>query len=133
MRLPGFRQFRAAGDEEASAWRAARDADTALGYRRFLLAYPDSAFQAEARDRLGELDNLSDGEAELGLTPFTLRLIETGLARMGFDPGPQDGDVDAQTRSALAAFQRANGVSPTGYFDRQTLAKLVANGLEAVR
>ncbi len=46
------------------------------------------------------------------------------LAALGYDPGPADGVAGPRTRQALAAFQRDQGLPPTGILDGPTLAAL---------
>ncbi len=84
-------------------------------------------------------------EAGLGLTPDDRREIDAQLRRLGFDPGPPRGfsswvqatldrlgvaapaqDLGVDTRRALAAFQKAQGLEATGYVNAQTRAALAA-------
>jgi hypothetical protein len=53
--------------------------------------------------------------------------LQLALARAGFDPGVRSGSLDAATRSALAAFQRARRLEPCGC---PSYAVVVALGLE---
>ena len=53
-----------------------------------------------------------------------LKSIEKMLKALGHDPGPLDGQMDNQTREAVKAFQRANGLSDDGDPGPQTRAKL---------
>jgi peptidoglycan hydrolase-like protein with peptidoglycan-binding domain len=46
------------------------------------------------------------------------------LKDAGFEPGPVDGIMGGQTRSALRAFQKAKGLKPTGKVDAVTLLAL---------
>lgn len=50
--LPGPRST----SEERSRWQAALDADTALGYRRFMADFPDSVYLGQAQVQLDVLD-----------------------------------------------------------------------------
>ena len=46
------------------------------------------------------------------------------LERLGYYSGSIDGKMSAETRAALRAFQRAQGLTETGAMDKATLAKL---------
>lgn len=54
----------------------------------------------------------------------TVREIQRALSEAGYDPGPQDGQMGEQTRSALQEFQQAQGMEATGELDARTLAAL---------
>ena len=41
--------------------------------------------------------------------------LQTGLDARGFDPGPADGIIGANTRRAIRAFQQSLGLPPDGY------------------
>jgi len=43
-----------------------------------------------------------------------VRLVQSLLARIGYNPGPTDGVFGQQTRQAVIAFQRNNGLTPDG-------------------
>lgn len=43
--------------------------------------------------------------------------VQRALANKGFNPGPIDGQWGKKSINALKAFQRANGLEPTGVFD----------------
>lgn len=47
----------------------------------------------------------------------TVAEVQRELAHEGFDPGPIDGVLGGQTRSAIVAFQRDNGLSASGRID----------------
>lgn len=51
--------------------------------------------------------------------------IQARLANLGFDCGPIDGEFGPRTNSALAQFQRANDLRPTGEADAETINCLV--------
>jgi lipoprotein-anchoring transpeptidase ErfK/SrfK len=53
---------------------------------------------------------------------------QIALARLGFSPGSVDGIPGAQTRSALRAFQRREGLPATGALDAATKAKMLMDG-----
>ncbi|MCI0485187.1 MAG: peptidoglycan-binding protein [Blastocatellia bacterium] len=50
--------------------------------------------------------------------------VQHALNEQGYEAGPVDGLVGPQTRSALARFQRDNGLPETGRIDRETARKL---------
>ncbi|MEQ8297184.1 MAG: peptidoglycan-binding domain-containing protein [Nitratireductor sp.] len=50
--------------------------------------------------------------------------IQVALALLGYDPGPIDGILGPQTRSALAQLQSDSGLDPTGELDDDTLGLL---------
>src|SRR3546814_5447814 len=53
--------------------------------------------------------------------------IQLLLDEAGFDPGPIDGQWGPRTGRALAAFQRAEGLTPSGEPDAATLDALDRN------
>jgi hypothetical protein len=50
--------------------------------------------------------------------------IQRQLTREGYDPGPIDGVMGGQTRAAIMAFQRDNGLWVTGRIDSKLLDQL---------
>jgi peptidoglycan hydrolase-like protein with peptidoglycan-binding domain len=50
--------------------------------------------------------------------------VQTALKQNGHDPGPIDGVSGPRTTAALKAYQKAQGLEPTGRLDEATLAKL---------
>jgi Putative peptidoglycan binding domain len=50
--------------------------------------------------------------------------VQRELAREGYDPGPIDGVMGGQTRGAIMAFQRDNGLMVTGRIDSKLLDQL---------
>ncbi|NIM98568.1 MAG: hypothetical protein GTO24_10955, partial [candidate division Zixibacteria bacterium] len=53
-----------------------------------------------------------------------IRLAQTLLSKLGYDPGPIDGVLGRRTRGAIQAFQRDIGVPITGVADDTLLAQL---------
>ena len=47
--------------------------------------------------------------------------VQQALKKLGYDPGPETGEMSFQTRAALIAFQRQNGLVETGKLDAPTL------------
>ena len=50
--------------------------------------------------------------------------VQQALKAKGHDPGPVDGIFGPSTRAALQAFQKSEGLDPSGRLDRDTLEKL---------
>jgi peptidoglycan hydrolase-like protein with peptidoglycan-binding domain len=50
--------------------------------------------------------------------------VQQALKEKGHDPGPVDGILGPNTRAALQAFQKSEGLDPSGRVDRGTLEKL---------
>ena len=72
-------------------------------------------------------------ETALGLTRADRRLIQSGLAAQGFDPGPADGVFGRRTRAAIGQWQAARGVEPTGYLNAEAVKSLIAPDTERRR
>lgn len=118
-----------------AAWDRARNEDTIEAYRDFLRRYPNSQYQTAALDRISELeDNERDREAierdkaqeEMFVRTTASRLlIEKALQSRGYQPGPLDGKFDKKTRRAVRKFQRANGMTATGFVSQKTMLLLL--------
>lgn len=50
--------------------------------------------------------------------------LQARLSNLGFEPGPIDGDMGPKTKRALATFQSAVGLSPSGEVDGETRSRL---------
>lgn len=57
-------------------------------------------------------------------TVVTTKILQAALVAAGFDPGAIDGATGPRTRSALRAFQAAQGLTPDGMAGPQTRALL---------
>src|SRR4051812_27436539 len=57
--------------------------------------------------------------------------VQTQLAQLGYYRGAIDGVWGTESRSALAAFQRASGLAPTGQPDQASLNALSSSGAVA--
>ncbi len=73
-----------------------------------------------------ELAAVASGAAtiEFGARGDSARALQEGLKRLGYLSGNADGVFGRRTQSALAEFQRANGLAPSGVFDQATAAAL---------
>jgi len=50
--------------------------------------------------------------------------VQQALKQQGYDPGPIDGVLDAETQAAIESFQQSAGLAATGQLDEQTMAQL---------
>lgn len=66
-------------------------------------------------------------EAALGLNPVARRLAEARLADLGLNPGAVDGTFDKDTRRAIRRYQDARRLPVSGYLDRVTAVRLMAD------
>ncbi|WP_038146642.1 peptidoglycan-binding protein [Thioclava atlantica] len=120
-------------------WDAASKADTIASYRDYLASRDKPAFKAEAEARIAELQQQSADsdqaaaakarEDALGLPGVAKTLVERRLAEMGLDPGRVDGVFDENTRKAIRRYQKAGGLTVTGYLDQATVAQLLAGAI----
>ncbi|MBD3804195.1 MAG: peptidoglycan-binding protein [Thioclava sp.] len=120
-------------------WDVARQADTIASYRDYLASRSNPAFKAEAEARIAELQQQSQEsdaikaakarEDALGLPSVAKSLVEQRLAQMGLKPGKVDGVFDDNTRRAIRRFQKAGGLTVTGYLDQPTVAQLLAGSI----
>lgn len=53
-----------------------------------------------------------------------MRVVQTGLAELGYRPGPINGAMTAQTEAAIRAFEKDRGMKPTGKISTRLLAEL---------
>lgn len=134
--------YEAARREEAAAadrqaWDAAREADTARAYERYLAENPEGAFRREAEARRAALSGRETEdeaiaaaraeEAAIAGNVIARLLIEQRLTQLGEDPGAVDGAFDETTRRALRRFQRARDLPVTGYVSQATMARLLGS------
>ncbi len=131
---------------ELSLWDAAQSVDPPEqkieALQIYLDAYPDGTFarmaqvQTTALERqLAQADpnrglavqpaSPEVGEEALGLTRDRRRAIQRSLTVLGFDTKGADGVFGPNSRRAIAAFQAAEGMDPSGYLDGPQLAILL--------
>ena len=81
-------------------------------------------------EKQAELEPESAEEA-LGLQRDHRRLMQSGLALLGFDPGPVDGVFGQRARAAIGEWQGSVGKPVTGYLDVEAAKTLSRKGTEA--
>ncbi|NOX40478.1 MAG: hypothetical protein GXP05_08180 [Alphaproteobacteria bacterium] len=121
---------------ERQSWDDARSQNTIASYQGYLDAFPNGSFADEAKARLkvlqkqaakqAEIDAAKQAEADLRLNGLGRILVEQQLLSLGFKAGPPDGNFDKKTRRAIRKFQKTRGFPVTGYLNRQTVIRLIA-------
>ena len=123
----------------ARAYEAAERVHTIGGYRLVVEQFPDTLYAGLAMQQLEKLqgtrtqttpspEDIAAIEAALDLNRYDRRLVQTGLALTGFDPGPADGLFGRGTRKAIGRWQASQGLAETGYLDADTAGKLLEAG-----
>ena len=74
---------------------------------------------AEASLFTGSVDTGSDAEQRA-----SVRRVQTGLAELAYSPGEISGELSAETRAAIMAFQRDRKLPETGLISDELLAEL---------
>ena len=74
-----------------------------------------------------------DVESSLGLGRGARRMVQAGLASLGYEPGPADGLFGVRTREAIRRYQGEKGFEATGYLRAEESQTLVALGEESAR
>ncbi len=114
---------------ELGFWRAVQTLDTIDAYRAYLAEYPRGTHAREARARIDQLREAPGREAKaaeerLGLSREDRQEIQRNLALLGHDPRGIDGILGPGSRSAIRAWQKANGFPETGYLSGNQLRLL---------
>ncbi len=130
------REEASARAEDRSAWRAARDANTIRAYRRYLNQNDNGQFRDRAEEAIEDLrgaerrvarrEAYRSEENALGLSKASVRRLERRLASLEFAPGRVDGDITQDTRQALRGFQSSQELEVTGFFNGETVLRLLA-------
>lgn len=68
------------------------------------------------------------GSSAMNMNQDTVRQVQQELSEAGHNPGPIDGVMGEQTKSALKQYQQAQGMEATGTLDERTMDAL---GVEA--
>lgn len=119
------------GAGEEAAWQVVRRLDTIAAYEGFLRQYPDGRRAVEARAaiaaiRAEPLLQAQEAEAGLDLSRDRRREIQRALSLLDFDPRGIDGLFGPGSRRAIAAWQKANRIEPTGFLDADQITRLQA-------
>ena len=130
-------------------WESVKDSPHAVDIRAYLDRYPDGTFEVLARNRLKRLEGGSaapgtpapapvaptpeDVESSLVFERDDRRLIQRGLASLGWEPGLADGLFGPRTRGAIRGYQEAKGFEATGYLTAEQSQALLALGDEEAR
>ena len=143
-------------EEELLFWDSIRDSNDPEDFRAYRGRYPGGRFEVLALNRLrrleaagregvegatasAPLESPSSGlgpealELSLGLDRLEWRLVQVGLASLGFDPGPADGLIGRGTRGAIGRLQASRGLEATGYLDVELTKELLAEAEESER
>ena len=103
------------------------DADATTGE----LAQVEVAEGAQRRPAPAEPETALEPEAveeALGLQRDHRRLIQSGLASLGFDPGPADGVFGRRTRAAIGKWQASVDKATTGFLNADGAKTLAREG-----
>ncbi|SLN66953.1 Putative peptidoglycan binding domain protein [Roseivivax jejudonensis] len=116
---------------EARLWASVESRDDVAGYETYLSAYPDGPNAAAARDRLAELRDAprraaEAREAALDLDRDARRAVQQDLTALGRDTRGVDGIFGPGTRSAIRAWQEAEGREVTGYLTAAQIDRIGA-------
>ncbi len=117
--------------QDLLAWREADRIDTADAYQRYIDKYPSGQFIRMAENRIKAATDTPElraerGEQALDLNRNQRREIQRDLSLLDFNTRGIDGIFGRGTRSAISAWQKANGFDPTGFLIRDQITRLDA-------
>jgi murein L,D-transpeptidase YcbB/YkuD len=72
------------------------------------------------KEKLKEKEEISKSSFPEAKRRPSVKQIQLALRNAGYNPGPIDGKMGKQTRQAIKAFQKANGLTPDGKVGRKT-------------
>jgi peptidoglycan hydrolase-like protein with peptidoglycan-binding domain len=113
------------------AWRSADTANTAEAYEAYIDAYPDGEFRRMAENRIQALTDTPDARAErteqaLDLDRDQRREIQRDLSLLDYNTRGIDGIFGRGTRTAIIAWQKAQGFEATGFLTAEQITRLDA-------
>lgn len=116
-------------DPSLRAWNDAQQANTANGYRTFILDNPRSPYATEARRRLDQLERdpvrLAEIEEDgLNLTRNQRRAIQRNLTLLDFNTRGVDGIFGPGSRGAIRNWQQNNGFAQTSYLTTEQINRI---------
>lgn len=133
--LSGVAQTLMTQQADQAAYSAAQSLGTASGYNRYLDQYPKGAYRANAEQALRNLgpsanpvepdpfqvgaQRPASAEAAIRLSRAQRATMQRQLTALGYPTGGADGLWGANTRNAVARWQRANQLDSTGYVTAQ--------------
>ncbi|CAM3054641.1 Caspase domain-containing protein [Paracoccus aminovorans] len=141
-RLAQVRDAAAGRNADRDAWAEAAAENRAAGYEAYLKRFPQGRYAQAARDRLEALhpprptpqpqvSPAAAAELALDLGPAERATLQRRLARLGHASGSADGVFGSRSRKAIASWQRANGLAPTGYLNRAQIQKIASQSQRA--
>ena len=107
-----------------AAFAEAKRLDTPSGYQ----AYLDRGGRHTAEAEVLLAQAAESVELALRLAPAERELVQHGLASLGYAVGVPDGGLGERTRTAIAGYQRGQGLAATGYLTAELRDALVALG-----
>lgn len=124
---------------EIAFWEAIADSTDPRDFEDYLARYPGGTFRSLAERRLASLRPADPEAPEADASPEAapeapafrpsraqIRDAQARLNALGHDAGPVDGLMGRRTAEAVAAFQRAQGLTPDGAVSEALLATLSA-------
>lgn len=116
-------------DAESIFWQSTREQGTPEAFDAYLKRYPEGRFADLARTEAARIRSEPGREARLAETALALtrddrRAIQRALSLLGYDPRGIDGLFGEGSRTAIAAWQKANAQDPTTYLTRNQVVQL---------
>ncbi len=117
-------------DAESIFWQSTREQGTPEAFDAYLKRYPEGRFADLARTEAARIRAEPGREARLAeqalaLTRDDRRAVQRALSLLGFDPRGIDGLFGAGSRTAIAAWQKANAQTPTTYLTREQVVAVL--------